>query len=232
VFFKFPSTPHLLWLAPTKPRADKVFSRSEALDFLRHPVRVEEKIDGANVGFSFDSNGTLQVQNRGSYVRPGDAGQFVKIWDWVRPREERLFDALENHSILFGEWCWARHSIHYTKLPDWFVAFDVFDKRSQQFFSKNARKDLFERAGVCGAPELAVGLVEVGEAASLIGRSCFYDGTMEGVYFRLEEGETVRSRAKIVNPDFTQAITEHWAKRPVELNQLSIAGREPQIAEG
>jgi hypothetical protein len=31
--------------------------------------------------------------------------------------------------VLFGEWLWARHSVSYTKLPAYFVAFDIYNKR-------------------------------------------------------------------------------------------------------
>ena len=34
--------------------------------------------------------------------------------------------------MLFGEWLWARHSVAYTKLPAYFVAFDIYNKRTGQ----------------------------------------------------------------------------------------------------
>ena len=58
-FVKFPSTPHLLWLGTTPARADKVLARDEAELFLRKPVTVEEKVDGANIGISVDAQGNL-----------------------------------------------------------------------------------------------------------------------------------------------------------------------------
>ena len=36
-------------------------------EFLRYELVVEEKVDGANLGISFDENGTIRVQNRGEY---------------------------------------------------------------------------------------------------------------------------------------------------------------------
>ena len=70
-FLKFPSTPHLLWLGTSIPRADKVFDRDEAVTFLQEPVMVEEKVDGANLGISFDSEGNLLAQNRGNLLQRG-----------------------------------------------------------------------------------------------------------------------------------------------------------------
>ena len=56
-FFKFPHTPHLIWLGEGHPRGDKVLSPDEADRLLREPVILEEKVDGANVGISIDERG-------------------------------------------------------------------------------------------------------------------------------------------------------------------------------
>ena len=34
------------------------------------------------------------------------------------------------NQVLFGEWCLARHSVPYTRLPGYFIAFDIYSKRS------------------------------------------------------------------------------------------------------
>lgn len=49
LFFKFPSTPHLIMLSGMDIRSDKVLSESERSAFLQHNLVIEEKIDGANL---------------------------------------------------------------------------------------------------------------------------------------------------------------------------------------
>jgi len=45
-----------------------------------------------------------------------------------------LWDMLSSPDvILYGEWCYAKHSIHYTMLPDYFIAFDIFLKSAQRY---------------------------------------------------------------------------------------------------
>ena len=61
-FFRFPHTPHIAWLASGTPRDDKVLTPEEAQAMLQHPVVVEEKLDGANMGISFSSEAVLHVQ--------------------------------------------------------------------------------------------------------------------------------------------------------------------------
>ena len=54
-FFRFPHTPHLTWLGLGEPRDDKVLSGDEALALLSADVVLEEKLDGANLGFSLSA---------------------------------------------------------------------------------------------------------------------------------------------------------------------------------
>ena len=64
-FFRFPHTPHLVWLGEGTPRDDKVLSHLEVNALLSADVVVEEKLDGANLGFSLSTDGGLRAQNRG-----------------------------------------------------------------------------------------------------------------------------------------------------------------------
>lgn len=122
-FFRFPRTPHLIWLGTRSPRSDKVLTPHEVQSLLADIVTVEEKVDGANIGFSVDSAGTLRIQNRGSYLIPGTSHpQFKMLTAWLEPRRHAMADALLPHLMLFGEWCYAVHSVKYTKLPDWSLA--------------------------------------------------------------------------------------------------------------
>lgn len=75
-FVRFPSTAHLAVNEPARcVRADKVLSPEQAEDLLSDAVRVDEKVDGDNLGFSVQAEelrvqaGELRVQHRGDYVR-------------------------------------------------------------------------------------------------------------------------------------------------------------------
>lgn len=220
-FIKFPSTPHLGWPGVRRARSDKVLGGTETAEFLAQPVVVEEKVDGANVGIAFDSNGNMIVQNRGSVLAPGGGGQFALLWKWLATREGRLFDVLEDRFILFGEWCFARHSIHYTRLPDYFLAFDIFDKHAGKFLNSMRRDRIAAELAVTTVPRIAAGLLTMANVTTLIGSSSLYDGPMEGVYLRQEGDCWLHNRAKIVRAEFVQNIEEHWSKSALVANQLA-----------
>ncbi|HNO75924.1 RNA ligase family protein [Nitrosomonas mobilis] len=135
-FFKFPSTPHLATIAGVDIRGDKVLSESERDEFLQHHLVIEEKVDGANLGISFNSEGNIQAQNRGAYLHLPRTGQWKKLGNWLTPRIDTLFEQPSDRYILFGEWCYAQHSVFYDRLPDWFLGFDIYDKQSGRFLSE------------------------------------------------------------------------------------------------
>jgi hypothetical protein len=220
-FFRFPRTPHLAWLGSGGPRDDKLLSRAEADELLAGDVIVEEKIDGANVGFSVDADGRLRAQNRGAYLSPQHAPpQFKHLFAWL-DRHAALRDALQPDRILFGEWCYATHAIRYTRLPDWFLAFDVYDAASGEFWSVERRDELADALGIVVVPRVAAGRFTLDELIGLLGPSRFADGPAEGVYVRREEGGRLVARAKLVRAEFTAAIDEHWSRKALQRNLLA-----------
>src|SRR5690606_30449661 len=115
-------------------------------------------------------------------------GQWKALKRWLAPRRQALAEALTPDLMLFGEWCYAVHSVRYTHLPDWFLAFDVYDRRAQQFWSVERRNALARRVDVEVVPELGRGRFDVDGLTGLLGNSRLTDGPAEGLYVRREEG--------------------------------------------
>lgn len=219
-FFKFPSTPHLALLGNLDVRGDKVMTPVEREEFLRHVLVVEEKVDGANLGISFDADGNLLAQNRGAYLRLPGSRQWKKLVDWLAPRTDALFEQLADRYILFGEWCYAKHSVFYDRLPDWFLGFDVYDKSAGRFLSSRRRDEIMEALPVAQVPAVASGYFTLSALSSLLAKSRLSDQPMEGLYMRLDEGDWLVQRAKLVVPAFVQTIEQHWSRAGIKANRL------------
>jgi ATP-dependent RNA circularization protein (DNA/RNA ligase family) len=221
-FFRFPRTPHLAWLGDALPRDDKLLSANEALALLAQDVAVEEKLDGANLGISVGADGKLRAQNRGQYVISTPLGQFKNLTRWTDLRERALADALGTNLILFGEWCAARHSLHYVNLPDWFVVFDVFDRSVSRFWSTSRRNRLACKLGLSVVPTLLRGMTSLQALKSLVESASSQFGLcpVEGIVIRKETSDWLTMRAKLVRTEFVQEIGEHWRQRSIEWNQL------------
>ncbi len=222
-FFRFPHTPHIVWLAEGQPRDDKLLASSEVDDLLDSRVVVEEKVDGANIGISFNSSGALQLQNRGEFIRDGAHPQFEPVWGWVYERIGELRDLLGDSHILFGEWCYAVHSIEYDALPDWFVAFDIYSLRKEKFYSVERRNELLEPLDIEIVPELERGHFELDELLDLLERESTYsEGPMEGIVVReLADGRWSGLRGKIVRAEFLQELDEHWSMQELQTNSVA-----------
>lgn len=222
-FFRFPHIPHIAWLAPGAPRDDKVLSPTEAASLLAGEVVIEEKLDGANLGFSVSQDGRVCGQNRGQYLVPPLHGQFARLGPWLLAHEDRLFDALGTRLMAFGEWCAARHSLDYVSLPDWWLLFDVYDRVEGRFWSTQRRDVWAKLHGFAVVPRLHVGRVDMAQLREwvTVTQSSFRSGNLEGLVIRRENADWLEARAKLVRPDFTQAIDAHWRSRALEWNQLS-----------
>ncbi|MDA8409410.1 MAG: RNA ligase family protein [Treponema sp.] len=221
-FVRFPHTPHLVWLGEGEPRDDKLMGEEEVRDFLCDEIIVEEKVDGANLGFSIDFDGSLRAQNRGHWLDPPFDGQFTRLGSWFSRHNDALFDALGTELILFGEWCAARHSLYYQRLPDYFLAFDVYDSVAKRFWSVARRNAFAAQLDIAVVPRILQGKYSLHAVKRELesARSIFRDGPVEGFYLRKESGDWLWARAKIVNADFTQTIGEHWSRRRMQWNAM------------
>lgn len=221
-FFRYPHTPHLVWLGNGQPRDDKVLTEEERGRFLSQQLIIEEKVDGANIGFSASGNGDLRIQNRGTYLAPEFAApQFKALFTWANSRRDVLLSTLQRHQILFGEWCYAVHTVRYTELPDWFLAFDVYDRARSTFLSVAERDALVRAMGFELVPRLGEGRYSLDSLRTILGKSSLGAAKGEGLFLRPATSDAGSGRAKLVTPEFTQAIGEHWSKRSLRTNSLA-----------
>ncbi|WP_027342256.1 RNA ligase family protein [Hamadaea tsunoensis] len=249
--FKYPRTPHLAGsrLQPGDHDLAQVpFEHVRG----RHLV-VEEKLDGANAGISFDADGTLRLQSRGHYLAGGPREkQFAVFKSWAATLADRLRPVLTDRFVLYGEWLYALHTVYYDALPHYFCEFDVLDTRTGEFLSTDRRRELLAGLPVASVPVLRAGrFTAAGELTGLIGPStcrtvawrgslaaaCAAAGVevhtadtaddMEGLYIKVEEDGRVVERYKWVRASFLTAILDsgtHWADRPIVANGLADPG--------
>lgn len=176
-----------------------------------HTLIIEEKIDGANMGITMQKDGRLVCQNRSHYINSRTHSQFSTLDRWLETHHSTLAALLRpDRDILYGEWCGAKHSLHYSKLPDVFLAFDLYDRWTERFAP---REEMDERLAIANGmrsslssynddfhasdstifavPVMAYGRVaSLDELACLLNRASAFTtqtGFVEGIYVRLEE---------------------------------------------
>ena len=231
-FTKYPRTPHLFGSRGTDD--DKHLSEAESRRFIADPsLIVEEKIDGTNVGIHFTEEGEMVLQCRGHLITEGMHPQYDLFKQWTAVKRFDLDACLENRYLLFGEWVFARHSLHYRRLPHYFFEFDVYDKDAQVFLSLERRLALLQGAGIQTVPVIHRGAATRDQLEELIGPSQFdsqfedpvtkrVDHLMEGLYLRTEAAGIVTGRAKFVRSAFVEKVkqSEHWQHQAMVPNLL------------
>ena len=230
-FVKYPRTPHLFGSAGTDD--DKHLDENESDEFLAdHSLIVEEKIDGTNVGIHF-AGGSLVLQCRGHLITEGMHPQYDLFKQWTSAKRYMLAELLAERFILFGEWAYARHSVHYLQLPHYFFEFDIYDKVHGTFLDLKQRLTMLNGTGIHTVPVIHEGQITRGRLAKLIGPSQFdsqfenpltgrTDNLMEGLYLRTEKAGVVSGRAKFVRPEFVERVRQstHWQQQAMVPNLL------------
>jgi RNA ligase len=231
-FVKYPRTPHLFGSKGTDD--DKHLGHKESEEFIKDPsLIVEEKLDGTNVGIHFTTAGRMVLQCRGHEVTEGMHPQYDLFKQWTAVKRSVFEEMLENRFILYGEWLYAKHSVHYRGLPQYFFEFDIYDKDAGEFLDLEARLRMLEGTGIQTVPVIHRGKATLGELVDLVGNSAFdsafenpisgkTDALMEGLYLRTEAEGRVTGRAKMVRPEFVERVkqSEHWQHQAMVQNLL------------
>ena len=231
---KYPRTPHIEGsrLQPGDEGMGDVPFRVLA----KRNIVVEEKVDGANSAVSFSAEGKLQLQSRGHYLTGGPReAHFAQFKTWAHCHQSSLRQVLADRYIMYGEWCYARHTIFYDQLPHYFLEFDVLDQRDERFLSTPERHQLLSTLPVSSVPVLFSGkLRKTEQLTELVTRSAFKSNDwrdrlievttaqgldlkrvlketdptmeMEGLYIKVEENGSVVERYKWVRASFLQAV--------------------------
>ena len=135
---------------------------------------------------------------------------------------EELYEILEDGKyILYGEWLYAKHSIHYTKLPDCFIAFDLYNIKEKKFISRNKLEEKLKNSTLHIIRLITTSTIKnINDIKKYLVKSNYYDGIVEGVYVRINDDNYTINRGKVVRTDFLSG-DEHWSKAQITKNIIT-----------
>lgn len=170
---KYPRTPHLAGSRRQAGDEDLASVPFAALSG-RHLV-VEEKVDGANAGISFDARGELRLQSRGHFLTGGPRERHFALFKaWATSHREGLRAALGDRYVLYGEWLYAKHTVAYDALPHYLLEFDILDTATGTFLGTPERRALRVGLPIVPVAVLHAGPLPTIEALrALIGPSAY-----------------------------------------------------------
>lgn len=234
---KYPRTQHLE--GSRLQAGDEDLSQVPFSAILGKHIVIEEKIDGANTAISFNNEGELLLQNRGHYLYGGHRERHYNLFkSWANLHQDAFFDVLGCRYIMYGEWMYAKHTVFYDALPDYFMEFDIYDRERDIFLSTTERRKLTSLLPmVYSVPVLGEGVYKNKESVlALLGNSNYITENhietlrkisermdidperqisetdpsmlMEGLYIKIEENGAVTERVKFVRASFLQCVNE------------------------
>lgn len=232
---KYPRTKHLEG-SRLQP-GDEDLSQIPFTAILGKHIVIEEKIDGANTAVSFDGEGNLLLQSRGHYLYGGHKERHYNLFkQWANINRDLFYSVLGSRYIMYGEWMYAKHTIFYDALPDYFMEFDIYDRELGVFLDTPTRKNFTEKMGIVSSVYvLGEGVyTSKKQILSYIGDSKFITDRhidvlralaerqgidveravaeteqstlMEGLYIKVEEDGIVKDRMKFVRAAFLQCV--------------------------
>lgn len=172
--YKYPRTRHIEGSRLQKGDEDL---KSVKFDYIKGKyVVLEEKVDGANSGISFDKNGNLLLQSRGHFLNGGyGEKQFSLFKMWANSFKNELYDILGTRYIMYGEWLYAKHTVFYDNLTHYFMEFDIYDKEENKFLNTKKRREMLKGYNfITSVLVLYEGKIKsIEEITSLLGKSNF-----------------------------------------------------------
>ena len=202
---KYPRTPHFPF-SETTTSDDKVLANTN--HFKGKIVVVTEKMDGEN----------STIYNNYYHARSLDS-KHKDYHSWLLAYIKSFQFMIPNTMRICGEYLYAKHSIEYSNLENYFQVFSIWDDNI--CLDWNNTKEFCETLGLTIVPELYYGEYNE-EIIKKIAKDVISRGG-EGIVVRNVEsfkyedfGENI---AKYVRPNHVQT-SEHWTSQKIEINKI------------
>lgn len=172
---------------------------------------IQEKVDGANMGVSWTSGPVLRNRNhilKKGYIEKDTPAklQFRPAWNWLHQHNsdiQKVAKLLDTPVTIYGEWLYAKHSILYDKLPDLFLAYDIWSVEDGEFFSPEIVEEVLSKTKIKFIKPKKVTLTSVSDVIKFSEmKSDFRNGLSEGIVVKTSEGRFLKETWKVVNRHF------------------------------
>jgi len=208
MLYKHPRIPHLPWSPGSS--ADDLRMSGTGL-FKKKYVTATIKMDGMNVSMYNDWIHARSTE----YLMRHESTDFIKLmWSQIRhdiPKDWRVC----------GENLYAKHSIHYKNLPDYFLVHSIWNEKNE-CLPWCETEEWAELLGFKTVPVIYCGMFDETIFRHMYS-STFNGDECEGFVVRLSDrfpyGFAPISMAKYVREGHVQT-DEHWLEQPVVKNGL------------
>lgn len=232
---KYPSTRHLPF---SFERDDDDTAMGTVQAFTDIPLVITVKMDGSNACIVSDAEEPIRGRNGSSPGRMKGVDKFKQLY-----YENNCLEKIPEHLQVFGEWLWAKHSIHYgcdcnsscddvgPELDSYFQVFGVYDQRHNLWLPWPEVQKIAEYLGFNTTPVIEL---QNDDSATFTNEQNCWDKLYKTALQTVDkghEGIVVRSKfpfhysqienklGKYVRDGHVTEGEKHWSKRDVKVNR-------------
>jgi len=210
--------------SPGATNDDKIATSMDAL--IGVPIVITEKMDGSNTSLERD----------GCFARTHSGPPSHPSFDSLKALHASIKYQISGSHQLFGEWCFARHSIEYSELPAYFMLFGVrelanaFGTDEDYWTSWEEVERRATEMGLSTVPVLYKGTVSSEKelkdlVESFMNQPSTCGGIREGVVARVAKSfaddKFSTHVMKCVRANHVQT-SEHWKDQEIIKNRLKL----------
>lgn len=197
---------------------DKIIDSFDKL--INVPIVITEKIDGSNTS----------LEHEGCFARTHSGPPTHPSFDGLKQLHATVKHKIPKGIQLFGEWCYALHSIAYDALPGYFLLFNVRYTENNKWASWEEVEMWANEIEVPTVPVLFKGAINSEDNLQKIIKSFMIEksecgGIKEGVVARIQnefdDNDFATCVAKFVRENHVQTST-HWKDQEIIRNKLAI----------
>jgi hypothetical protein len=212
---KYPRTFHLTF-SEGCTSDDKMLDSNDY--FLGEEVIISSKLDGSN----------FCMTNKECFARSHNGPPKHKSFDWAKSFHNQVKHLIPDDLVVYAEYVFAKHSIHYSNLPHYLFIFNILDIASDKWLSWNNVEMWSEKFSIPTVPVLFKGVIDNDYdlkkiCISFMKEKEFQTDVREGIVIRVakqfDNKEFDFSIGKIVRANHVQT-DEHWKNQEIIRNKL------------
>lgn len=220
-WIKYPSTKYFDFSPTIVENKDEfIEGKNKTFDinnFVNCPIVITVKMDGSNMTMTKD-----HIAARNGWCAKHES------FDMAKAEHAKIKYMIPENLQIFGEWVYAKHSIKYDNLDDYFQVFSIYEKDTHEFLGWDDVEEITENLGFITVPVLYNGIVEkekhkLTENISELGDYIINEFNHEGLVVRsvssFHYSQFENKVAKYVRTNHVQT-DEHWSKRKMVRNKL------------